>query len=103
MTTDPDRVARGRASRRKGHDAERDLARYLRQWWAWLSVSDVAGLLGGLGVVPRNIRPGVLTAPVRTELRHVVALLVAAGYANATPERSEGPNTPDPHNHPRKA
>ncbi|WP_394621261.1 hypothetical protein JNUCC0626_19850 [Lentzea sp. JNUCC 0626] len=33
MTTDSTASARGKASRRKGHDTERMLARYLRQWW----------------------------------------------------------------------
>lgn len=158
MSVQPDRVARGRAARRKGHDAERDLAGWLRRWWpyaerksdngwrsnaresvdhgdirgtglivwqvkhcknfrlgeymrqtadqataagadygvlverrdrvadpglwwAWLTVSDVAALLGGLDVVPRDVDRETLTAPVRIELRHVVALLVGAGYA----------------------
>jgi len=51
------------------------------RWWAWLTVADVL-LMGGLDLVPRDVDPATLTAPVRIELRHVVALLIAAGYAS---------------------
>lgn len=172
MTTHADRVARGRAARRKGHQAERDLAAYLRRWWpgaerkpdngwrtaaresadhgdiqgtgpivwqvkhcndfrpyewmqqtsdqataagadygvlvqrrdgaadpgrwwAWLTVADVASLLGGLDVVPREQDRPTLEAPVRVELRHVVALLIAAGYASPV-GASESPADPRP-------
>lgn len=33
MTTPTTAAERGKANRRKGHDAERDLAIYLRPWW----------------------------------------------------------------------
>jgi hypothetical protein len=171
MTTHADRVARGRAARRKGHQGERDLAGYLRRWWpdaerkpdsgwrnsaresadhgdirgtplivwevkhcrdfrlsefmrqtaeqataasadygvlverrdrvgdpgrwwAWLTVADLL-LMGGLDLVPRDVDPATLAAPVRTELRHVVALLVAAGYA-APGSATESPVCPRP-------
>lgn len=173
MTPDPDRVARGRASRRKGHDAERDLAGYLRQWWpnaerkpdngwrtggrtsadhgdirgtgpivwqvkhakdfrlapfmaqtaeqataagadygvlverrdrvgdpgrwwAWLTVSDIGSLLTpDAPLIAWGVTGETLTAPVRMELRHVVALLVAAGYATPV-GASESPVDPRP-------
>lgn len=63
------------------------------RWWAWLTVADLASLMGGLDIVPRHIDRTALVAPVRTELRHVVALLVAAGYAApvVTPESPADP------------
>ncbi|WP_086669100.1 hypothetical protein [Lentzea kentuckyensis] len=160
MTTHADRVARGRAARRKGHQAERDLAAYLRrwwpdaerkpdngwrsgdrvsadvgdirgvpgvvwqcknvdrlninkameetatqavvaeadygvlverrpgradpaEWWAWVTVSDIGRLLWFPGDLATWGVPGdTLKAPVRVELRHLVALLVADGYAD---------------------
>lgn len=159
MTAPADRVARGRSNRRKGHQAERDLAAYLRtwwpgaerkpdngwrsgdrvsadvgdirgvpgvvwqvknvdrlniakameetatqavvaeadfgvlverrpghaypaEWWAWVSVSDVGQLLTPGVMAAWAVGATTLNAPVRVELRHLVALLVAAGYAD---------------------
>jgi hypothetical protein len=159
MTAHTDRVERGRANRRKGHQSERDLATYLRtwwpdaerkpdngwrttdrtssdvgdirgvprivwqcknvdrlnvgkamtetatqaveaeadfgvlverrpghahpgEWWAWVSAFDLAVLLGVDMIPNRLVGVPALQAPVRLELRHVVALLVSAGYAD---------------------
>ena len=48
--------------------------------WVWLQLFDVAQLIGGDAFV-------VPTFPVRMELRHVLDLLAAAGYAT-TPEEN---------------
>lgn len=50
------------------------------RWWAWLTVTEFGSMVGGFDVVPRDLDAATLNAPVRTELRHVVALLLAAGY-----------------------
>lgn len=62
------------------------------QWWAWLTVVDVL-LMGGVALVPVAAGAAALRAPVRTELRHVVALLIAAGYATpaVVPESTADP------------
>jgi len=61
MTAHADRVARGRANRRKGHQAERDLATYLRKWWpdaerkpdnGWRSGDRTSADLGDIRGVP---------------------------------------------------
>lgn len=157
----PEAVERGRSNRRKGHDAERQLAEYLRQWWhsatrksdngwrkddlvsadhgdikgtpgicwqvkyvaalnvfkslastveqtiaaeadygilverregkadpgrwwAWLTVLDLGRLIGPDDeVLTRLPSSPALVAPVRMEVRHLVSLLLLAGYGDS--------------------
>ncbi len=52
-------------------------------WWAWISVADVASLLGNVDHIPFTIE-GIATlanlAPVRLEVHTLVTLFRLAGY-----------------------
>lgn len=56
------------------------------RWWAWVQVSDIGRLLAGDVLAPWGVSITTLYAPVRLELRHVVALLIADGYAEPPAE-----------------
>lgn len=49
-------------------------------WWAWLTVADIGRLLVPDVLAAWGVCRTTLTAPVRLELQHVVALLLVNGY-----------------------